>query len=67
MDFHEILSIYIDKFGDETVIDNMNLSEETEEELYYMYNKAVVTNKPISKKELIDFLGFDPNDPDILI
>lgn len=67
MDFHEILSIYIDKFGDETAIDNMNLSEETEEELYYMYNKAVVTNKPISKKELIDFLGFDPNDPDILI
>lgn len=67
MDFQEILSIYIDKFGDETVIDNMNLSEETEEELYYMYNKAVVTNKPISKKELIDFLGFDPNDPDILI
>jgi hypothetical protein len=67
MDFQEILSIYIDKFGDETAIDNMNLSEETEEELYYMYNKAVVTNKPISKKELIDFLGFDPNDPDILI
>jgi hypothetical protein len=30
-------------------------------------NKAMSDNKPISKTELIEFLGYDPNDPDILI
>ena len=67
MELEEILSIYISKFGEEYDIDTVLLSDEKKIELTDMLKTSMQTNKPISLKELNDFLGYDPNDPEILI
>jgi len=67
MELEEILSMYIDKFGEEYDIDTVLLSDEAREELSNILKTSMQTNKPISLKELNDFLGYDPNDPEILI
>lgn len=67
MNFEQLLGIYVDRFGEDHDMDTINFTEDTQNELIYMMNKAMSDNKPISKTELIEFLGYDPNDPDILI
>lgn len=67
MDFEQLLGIYVDRFGEDHDLDTINLKEDSKNELIYMMNKAMSDNKPISKIELIEFLGYDANDPDILI
>jgi len=67
MELEEILSMYIDKFGEKYDIDTALLSDEAKEDLTDMLKTSMQTNKPISLKELNDFLGYDPNDPEILI
>jgi hypothetical protein len=67
MDFEQLLGIYVDRFGEDHDLDTINLKEDSKNELIYMMNKAMSDNKPISKTELIEFLGYDANDPDILI
>jgi hypothetical protein len=67
MQLEEILSMYIDKFGEEYDIDTVLLSDEAKEQLSNMLKTSIQTNKIISLKELNDFLGYDPNDPEILI
>jgi len=67
MDFEQLLGIYVDRFGEDHDMDTINLKEDSKNELIYMMNKAMSDNKPISKTELIEFLGYDANDPDILI
>lgn len=67
MELEEILSMYIDKFGEKYDIDTALLSDEAKEDLTDMLKTSMQTNKAISLKELNDFLGYDPNDPEILI
>ena len=67
MELEEILSMYIDKFGEEYDIDTVLLSDEAKEQLSNMLKTSMQINKAISLKELNDFLGYDPNDPEILI
>lgn len=67
MELEKILADYIDKFGEEYDIDTVLLSDEAKEELTNMLKTSMQTNKAISLKELNDFLGYDPNDPEILI
>ena len=67
MQLEEIVSMYIDKFGEEYDIDTVLLSDEAKEELTNMLKTSMQTNKAISLKELNDFLGYDTNDPEILI
>jgi hypothetical protein len=67
MELEEILSMYIDKFGEEYDIDTVLLSDEARQDLTDMLKTSMQTNKAISLKELNDFLGYDPNDPEILI
>ncbi len=67
MELEEILSIYIDKFGEEYDIDTVLLSDEAKEDLTNMLKTSIQSNKPISSKQLNDFLGYDENDPGILI
>tara|TARA_R110000803_G_C11954685_1_gene318071 strand:- start:94 stop:297 length:204 start_codon:yes stop_codon:yes gene_type:complete len=67
MELEQILLIYIDKFGEEYDIDTVLLSEEAQEDLINMLKISIQTNKPISFKELNNFLGYNPNDPNILI
>tara|TARA_R110000787_G_scaffold285640_2_gene401889 strand:+ start:551 stop:754 length:204 start_codon:yes stop_codon:yes gene_type:complete len=67
MQLEELLISYIDKFGEKYDINTALLSDETKEELTNMLKQSMQTNKPISLKELNDFLGYDENDPDILI
>ena len=67
MELEEILSMYIDKFGEKYDIDTALLSDEAKEDLTDMLKTSMQTNKPISLKELNDFLGYDPHDPEILI
>ena len=67
MNLEQILGIYVDKFGEDYDISTATLSEKSEEVLCGMLTKAISINKPISKKELIDFFGYDENDPDIVI
>lgn len=67
MQLEELLISYIDKFGEKYDINTVLLSDETKEQLTNMLKQSMQTNKPISLKELNDFLGYDENDPDILI
>lgn len=67
MELEEILSIYISKFGEEYDIDTVLLSDDKKIELTDMLKTSMQTEKPISPKELNDFFGYDPNDPEILI
>jgi hypothetical protein len=67
MELEEILSIYISKFGEEYDIDTVLLSDDKKIELTDMLKTSMQTEKPISLKELNDFFGYDPNDPEILI
>jgi len=67
MDFEQLLGIYVDRFGEDHDLDTINLKEDSKNELIYMMNKAMSDNKPISKNELIDFFGYDPDDPNIII
>jgi len=67
MELEEILSIYISKFGEEYDIDTVLLSDDKKIELTNMLKTSMQNNKPISLKELNDFFGYDPNDPEILI
>jgi hypothetical protein len=67
MELEEILSIYISKFGEEYDIDTVLLSDDKKIELTDMLKTSMQNNKPISLKELNDFFGYDPNDPEILI
>ena len=59
--------IYVDKFGEDYDISTATLSEEGEMVLISMLTKAISINKPISKKKLIEFFGYDENDPGIII
>ena len=61
MQLEEILSMYIDKFGEEYDIDTVLLSDEAKEELTNMLKTSMQTNKAISLKELNNFLGYDTN------
>jgi Mg2+/Co2+ transporter CorC len=67
MELEQILAEYIDKFGDEYDIDTALLTDDAKEDLTNMLKKSMQINKPISLKELNDFFGYDPNDPEILI
>jgi predicted RecB family nuclease len=67
MELEQILAEYIDKFGDEYDIDTALLTDDAKEDLTNMLKKSMQINEPISLKELNDFLGYDPNDPEILI
>jgi len=67
MELEQILGQYIDKFGDEYDIDTALLSDDAKEDLSNMLKKSMQINEPISLKELNDFFGYDPNDPEILI
>ena len=67
MELEKILADYIDKFGEEYDIDTVLLSDEAREDLTDMLKTSMQINKAISLKELNDFLGYDPNDPEILI
>jgi hypothetical protein len=67
MDLHELLGIYVDKFGEEYDIDTVTLTENGEETLIDLVKKAISNNEPISKKQIIDLFGYDPNDTGILI
>lgn len=67
MELEQILIEYIDKFGDEYDIDTALLTDDAKEDLTNMLKKSMQINKPISLKELNDFFGYDPNDPEILI
>ena len=67
MELEQILAEYIDKFGDEYDIDTALLTDDAKEDLTNMLKKSMQINEPISLKELNDFFGYDPNDPDILI
>jgi len=67
MELEQILSNYIDKYGEEYDIDTVLLSDDAREELKNILEQSIQLNKPISLKELNDFLGYDPNDPEILI
>ena len=67
MELEQILSNYIDKYGEQYDIDTVLLSDDAREELKNILEQSIQSNKPISLKELNDFLGYDPNDPEILI
>jgi len=67
MELEQILAEYIDKFGDEYDIDTALLTDDAKEDLTNMLKKSMQIEKPISLKELNDFFGYDPNDPEILI
>lgn len=67
MELEQILTEYIDKFGDEYDIDTALLTDDAKEDLTNMLKKSMQINEPISLKELNDFFGYDPNDPEILI
>ena len=67
MDLHELLGIYVDKFGEEYDIDTVTLTEDGEETLRDLVKKAISNNEPISKKEIIALFGYDPDETGILI
>ena len=67
MDLHELLGIYVDKFGEEYDIDTVTLTEDGEETLKDLVKKAISNNEPISKKEIIALFGYDPDETGILI
>jgi hypothetical protein len=67
MELEQILAIYIDKFGEENDVDTALLSDESKEDLTNMLKTSIQTNKPISSNELKDFLGYNPNNLDVLI
>ena len=67
MELEELLGIYIDKFGEEYDIDTALLTEDGEEKLIDLVKKALSNNEPISKKQIIDLFGYDPNETGILI
>lgn len=67
MELEQILAEYIEKFGDEYDIDTALLTDDAKEDLTNMLKKSMQINEPISLKELNDFFGYDPNDPEILI
>ena len=67
MELEEVLYEYIEKYGEEYDIDTALLSDEKRTELIDILKESMNINKPISLKELNDFFGYDPNDPEILI
>ena len=67
MDLEELLGIYIDKFGEEYDINTVTLTEDGEEKLIDLVKKAISNNEPISKKQIIELFGFDPDQTGILI
>ena len=67
MELEEVLSKYIEKYGEEYDIDTALLSDDKRTELVDILKESMDIDKPISLKELNDFFGYDPNDPEILI
>ena len=67
MELQKLLAIYMDKFGEENDIDTVVLSEDGEEKLKDLIEKAISHNEPISKKELEKLYGFNPDKKGILI
>ena len=67
MELEQVLSNYIDKYGEEYDIDTVLLSDDAREELKNILEQSIQSNKPISLKQLNDFFGYEPNDPEILI
>ena len=67
MDLEELMGIYVDKFGEEYDIDTVTLTEDGEETLRDLVKKAISTNEPLSKKEIIGLFGYDPDKSGILI
>ena len=53
MDLGELMGIYVDKFGEEYDIDTVTLTEDGEETLKDLVKKAISTNEPLSKKQII--------------
>ena len=64
MTFFETYRRYIEKFEGFSII---NLSDEQEENLMLLMNIALDQNKLIPKEKLIDVLGVDEDDTNILI
>jgi len=64
MTFFETYKRYVEKFEEFSII---NLSDEQEENLMLLMNIALDQNKLIPKEKLIDVLGVDEDDPNILI
>ena len=64
MTFFETYRRYIEKFEGFSII---NLSDEQEENLMLLMNIALDQNKLIPKEKLIDVLGVDEEDTNILI
>jgi|TARA_R110000823_G_scaffold205257_1_gene336186 hypothetical protein len=64
MTFFDTYRRYIEKFEGFSII---NLSDEQEENLMLLMNIALDQNKLISKEQLIEVLGVDEDDPNILI
>jgi len=67
MELEEILSKYVEKYGEEYDIDTVLLSDDRKIELTAILKESIAVDKPITLKELNDFFGYDPNDPEILI
>ena len=67
MELEEVLSKYIEKYVEEYDIDTALLSDDKRTELADILKESMDIDKPISLKELNDFFGYDPNDPEILI
>lgn len=67
MDLEELMGIYVDKFGEEYDIDTVTLTEDGEETLRDLVKKAISNNEPLSKKQIIELFGDDPDKSGILI
>jgi len=67
MDLEQLMGIYVDKFGEEYDIDTVTLTEDGEETLRDLVKKAISTNEPLSKKQIIELFGDDPDKSGILI
>ena len=67
MDLEELMGIYVDKFGEEYDIDTVTLTEDGVETLRDLVKKAISNNEPLSKKQIIELFGDDPDKLGILI
>tara|TARA_R100000808_G_C2015009_1_gene65859 strand:- start:87 stop:290 length:204 start_codon:yes stop_codon:yes gene_type:complete len=67
MDLEELMGIYVDKFGEEYDIDTVTLTEDGVETLRDLVKKAISNNEPLSKKQIIELFGDDPDKSGILI
>lgn len=64
MTFFEMYKKYTEKFEGFSII---NLDEDQEDKLILLMDISLNNKKPISKQDLIDVIGVDEDDPNILI